>query len=198
VSDILIPAIDNVRDALRGAGALGEPAELHGQLCGLVCLLGPQAGAAWVADVLSDGAGDEQASRRAAGSLLPLAESTCNALGTGDLSLVLLLPDDDEPLELRADALGHWCQGFLHGLGIAGAGAASSRAAGNHEIVREVVADFSRISQAGFVGDDTEEEAESAYAELVEYVRAAVQLLFEELAPVREAGKPSPGYGLSS
>jgi uncharacterized protein len=98
-----------------------------------------------------------------------------------------LLPADDESLAMRADGLAEWCAGFMHGLGEA-AGAASP-AALHGEITREVMADFSEIARAGLGAGDAETEAESeaAYAELVEFVRVSVQLVFEELHAVRDS-----------
>src|SRR5579859_8022634 len=43
--------------------------------------------------------------------------------------------------------------------------------------------DMGQIAQAGFEGDAESEDDETAYAEIVEYVRVGVQLLFEELQP---------------
>ena len=46
--------------------------------------------------------------------------------------------------------------------------------------------------EAPVLGADTAEENEAAYAELVEYVRAAAQLAYEELAPYRAGGADTP------
>jgi uncharacterized protein YgfB (UPF0149 family) len=48
--------------------------------------------------------------------------------------------------------------------------------------VREILADFKEIARA--VGDDAAagEDDEAAWAELVEFVRVSVQLVFDELA----------------
>jgi uncharacterized protein YgfB (UPF0149 family) len=45
--------------------------------------------------------------------------------------------------------------------------------------------DFAEIARVTLGEDETELEAEAAYAELVEFVRVSVQLLFEELHDVR-------------
>jgi uncharacterized protein len=101
-----------------------------------------------------------------------------------------LLPDDDQALDLRVDALAQWCQGFLYGLATRPAldlNQASPE-------LREVVSDLIQISRAGVEADvGTDEEAdENAYMELVEYVRAGAQLVFLELhAP--EQPEETPG-----
>ncbi len=105
------------------------------------------------------------------------------------MSFNLLLPPDEVPLERRAADLGLWCQGFMHGLGAAGRPGAESPLVSN-EVVREIVADFSEITRATFAEQETEEEGEGAFLELVEYVRVGVQLVFEELRGLRSS---SPG-----
>ena len=48
-----------------------------------------------------------------------------------------------------------------------------------------MVRDFIESSRAGVDAAQDEESNEAAYAELVEFVRVGVQLLFEELAVLR-------------
>ena len=53
----------------------------------------------------------------------------------------------------------------------------------------EVVRDLTEITRVGIDADDSLESNESAFTELVEFVRVGVQLVFDELEPVR--GQPS-------
>jgi hypothetical protein len=57
--------------------------------------------------------------------------------------------------------------------------------------VGEIVRDFTEISRA--TGDDAEgdESNEQAYAELVEFIRVAAQVVFEELLPLRRQVYPA-------
>ena len=48
-----------------------------------------------------------------------------------------------------------------------------------------------KITRADVDASQGEESNESAYAELVEFVRVGVQLLFEELAAARAPGAPA-------
>ena len=97
-----------------------------------------------------------------------------------DSDFAPLLPDDDEPIGERTEALSQWVQGFLYGLG--------SGVTGDHARVSpeagEIVRDFIEIAHGGEAVDDSE-ESEMAFAEVVEFVRVGVQLLFVELAPAR-------------
>jgi len=103
----------------------------------------------------------------------------------------LLLPEDEAPLDSRTVALAQWCQGFLYGLG----GSAIQDAGGLPGEVGEIVRDLSEITRVGVDSDQNAESNESAYAELVEFVRVGVQLVFEELSPLRDQPS-SPGAPL--
>jgi hypothetical protein len=177
------PDFAAVEEALRSSGSLGEPAEIHGEYCGLACVMGTDAGPAWVASVFAEMDSDAGDLRDV---LQSLAATTWTALDSGDMRLTLLLPSDDELLDARAVSLGLWCQGFMHGLGAGSEPGTDSPllAAG---ITREIIADFSEITRAAFTADETEAEAEAAYIELVEFVRVSVQLTYEELHRVRKS-----------
>ena len=97
------------------------------------------------------------------------------------MSFEVLLPGDEQPIAARATALGQWCQGFLYGLGTSAIDDVT-RLPGE---VGEIVRDLSEITRIGVDGSESLESNEDAYAELVEFVRVGVQLLFEELAPYR-------------
>lgn len=181
---------NRVQAALRGAGALGEPAEIHGEFCGLACVMGHDAVAPWANAALADSPQTDASSapESSVATLRDFAESTWASLDSGDMSFSLLLPPDDEPLQRRAESLGAWCQGFMQGLGAAG-GPGQDNPIVDHAVVRDIVGDFSEITRAMFAEDETEEEGEAALMELVEYVRVSVQLIFEELHTIRVAGE---------
>ncbi|HJP38951.1 MAG TPA: UPF0149 family protein [Gammaproteobacteria bacterium] len=177
------PDFATVEAVLRDSGALSEPAEIHGEYCGLVCIMGADAAPAWVASVFAE---TENIAGDGREVLESLATATWNALDQGDMGLELLLPGDDDPLEARAESLGFWCQGFMHGLG-----AGHEAGAGNpllaEGITREIITDFSEITRAAFTADETSAEGEAAYVEITEFIRVSVQLAFEELHRVRKS-----------
>jgi uncharacterized protein YgfB (UPF0149 family) len=49
--------------------------------------------------------------------------------------------------------------------------------------MREILEDLLQIAQAEFADGEGEEEGEHAYANLVEYARVGVQLIYDELNP---------------
>ena len=169
---------DIVNDALESASAEYGAAEAHGMLCGILCAEGHQAGTRWLNELLPqpDSAGEAQ--REVLGQVFT---DTLTALEDGQMEFMPLLPDDSESLGSRALGLGQWGNGLLYGLGVSGLGDLRDRLPEN---VQEIMRDFEQIAQAtGEEGDPEEEEA--AFAEVFEYMRVGVQLIYEELVGLR-------------
>jgi uncharacterized protein len=174
-----------IQELLARDHSLAEAAEAHGTLAGCLCAVSGYRLEDWLKEILPEGrvgAGD-------AGELQALYTGTASALREPDMEFELLLPPDNEPIAARTAALAQWCQGFLYGLG-----AGSIAPAELPGDVGEIVRDFVEITRADVDPRQSEESNESAYAELVEFVRVGVQLLFEELAGARRppvsAGAP--------
>jgi uncharacterized protein YgfB (UPF0149 family) len=177
------PGFHDVDQALRSADAVVSVAEAHGCLCGAVCVLPQFSARHWLRELLPDPAEGELLPESAViNSVLEnLHHDTCSALRGADMQFVPLLPDDELPLSERVAALAHWSQGFLYGFGIG----APATAAQFSDPVSEVLKDLSEIARADAPGGSGSDEEEQAYTELVEYLRAAVQLIYDELAELR-------------
>ncbi len=173
-----------IQRSLTASHALADPAEAHGTLAGALCALGPYRLEDWLAEILPDGA----ASGSADPALAMLYSATVASLSGSDMDFDLLIPDDDQPIEERTRALTEWCTGFLYGLGINGA-ADPQRLPGE---LGEILRDMTEITRAGVDASDSPEANESALAELVEFVRVGVQLVFDQLQPLRERETPPP------
>ena len=175
---------DSIDDAFRQAECGVDASECHGALCGLLCGLPAFNVDLWLQHTLvgCDPAGD--ATRRASTQLLKLAEATQNDLNDPDYGFSPLLPGDDEPLQVRTQAVSHWCNGFLQGLRVARVKAAEQLPGDVGEILR----DLAEIAKAKrFQVSDTNEN-EADFTELVEYLRAAVRVVYEDMhAPPRAA-----------
>ena len=167
-------SFDELDRLLRRAGAPVDAAECHGALCGALCSPTPDTDA-WLAHVLEGG---DDAGARA--PLVALAADTERRLRAGDFEFSPCLPDDDEPLVERVASLGEWCEGFLFGLGSARITDYDALPDAAQEIVRDVI-EMARVGAPA--GDDDEDGDEAAYSDLVEYLRAGIQLLYDELNP---------------
>ena len=174
-------------DRALGAVASGlEASEAHGCLCGALCTDAAFPATEWAAEVLPDDAEPGQVPSLVA-LLDDLRDATAATLGGEDMDFQPMLPRDNAPLEQRVRALAAWCAGFLYGLGRSGA---LDKLPGD---LNEIVQDFSEISRAALAHGESGDAAEQDYAELVEFVRASVQLAWEELAAQRS--RTSTGSG---
>jgi uncharacterized protein len=165
--------------------AVTEPAEAHGSLAGALCATDAYGVDDWLAEILPEGMVPEEA---AISSLRELYETTRAALTGTQMQFELLMPDDDEPIQLRTEALTLWCNGFVYGLGTGGAPDPERLPGEAGEIVR----DMAQIMRAGVDEREGIEANESALAELVEFVRVGVQVVFEELGALRQPPAPRP------
>lgn len=175
-------------DYLRRAGAECDASECHGTLVGAACAgvgngLGPCLG-----QILADCDPADIYVAECRANLMQLFESCCAELVSDRLDFTPLLPGDDESMSVRAAALGRWCQGFLFGLSLGG----FTDLSGQVPEVQEIIRDLAQITRAGIEEGEDDEENEQAYAELVEFVRVGVQLVFEELNPPVEQQEQEP------
>jgi uncharacterized protein YgfB (UPF0149 family) len=183
---VTFPEVARVLQTLQSSVAA---AESHGCLCGALCTTQQYPVESWLDELAPDAdevADEDPADDRA--TLRLLFADTVRALRGDEMEFQLLLPDDDAALMERALALSQWCQGFLYGFGTAGA-VPREQLSGE---VEEVLRDLTHISQASVETGAEAEEEELAYAEIVEYVRAGVQLIHDELIELRAAGDAAP------
>lgn len=114
--------------------------------------------------------------------LQALFSSTRELLQTPTLEFELLLPDEDEPLEVRIESACEWARGCLYGLleqGLEVEGELS-------EDVSGFIHDLMQISQGGYQATEGE-DAEVVYADLLEYLRMGALMTQEELQPIKAA-----------
>lgn len=87
----------------------------------------------------------------------------------------LLLPDDDELIDERADALGAWCTAFLVGFGLSGQPTKHSEFSPD---VRSALEDLSEIAQVEI--GERDDTLEKAFSDVSEHVRLSAVLVATE------------------
>jgi uncharacterized protein YgfB (UPF0149 family) len=187
--------LSQLENAFEQLGAAENAPENHGILCGLLCARGSVAEPEWLSIAVAAAqpcatSGPGPAALEAAAmqtlstaentAVRALYDETVSHLGAGEGLFSPLLPEDDEPLSARSLAMADWCSGFLYGLAAGGIEDLSVLPSD----VQEIAGDLAEISRAG-MDDDGGEEDEVAYAELVEYLRAGVTLVYEILEAER-------------
>jgi hypothetical protein len=177
---------DELDAALKRCGATWDAGQAHGLLCSRLAVLGADAGSGWLDQVLAGSDPDNVLRRECEILLDALYAYTHLQLSQRRSEFQPLLPDDSDSTIIRAEAIAHWCEGFLHGL-VSGSPDVGLKKRLADEPLSDIIKDMLQITRAT-VDEDTEEETnEAAYADLVEYLRVAAQLTFEELAEFRLA-----------
>ncbi|MEP6882056.1 MAG: UPF0149 family protein [Dokdonella sp.] len=150
--------------------------DLHGSLIGYFCAGGKASADSWTDALALDlaEAGDAE------DALFAMFYQQCREqLDDADFGFTPMLPNDEAELSVRADALVDWCRGFLGGVGLAGDGSPRGELSDD---AREIVQDFGVIAATHFDYAGSEED-EIALAEVIEFVRVGVLLLYSEFAP---------------
>lgn len=165
-----------------------SPSGFHGFLCGrLSC------GTVQMEDLVNSSSAwlglEEEVAEGAFGTLEAFYESTLSDLQDISFLFKPLLPDDELPLAERLMSVGDWCTNYLSGLGD-GMGAEFEVSEDGKEALQDISA-IGQISTDFDSDEESEEDGEKDYLELVEYVRIAVQLIFSDLDPMEKA-QPEP------
>lgn len=177
-------AHENLENALQRCASNWDAAQAHGLLVGRLAVAGVPAGPDWLLQVL-EGTDENNAARGECQKLLDrLYQSTYWELSERLSEFEPLLPMDDAAVEDRIPALAHWSEGFLHGLVSAKHDEQLKRRLAQ-EPLSDIIKDLLQITRAGVDGDIDAEENESAYVEIVEYLRVTAQLCYEELSDIR-------------
>lgn len=168
--DVLAGDFDQVADLFLIEGIDLPPSQWHG------CIVGLLVSGLRADDLL--GAMGHALQESITGDLMIASEQSAKAslraLRDPNYGFSPLIPDDDDELELRSEALASWCEGFLQGFaaGVAGSDQISTEAA-------EILRDMAQIARLEVDPMSDIDEQESDFIELVEYVRVVVLNLYQ-------------------
>lgn len=176
--------MDNLLAALNEAEIAQHPVEVHGALVGLICGGVEQSSKGWTSPLL-ELMNDGQALPPKLQLLIEeLYQDAVTRLSDTDFGFNPMLPEEEEPISKRVEALSLWVQSFLTGIAII-----QPKLNKASKEVREVIQDLSEIAQVEFdVAED--DESEAALIELMEFTRMAALLCYSEFGPAIEDDKP--------
>jgi yecA family protein len=177
-----LPSYSRFEQALESIGLDLGASEIHGVLCGLICAGTAQAHIEWIEELFKERSADDLLVGEARQMLGQLYLASRQQIGDEGLEFIPLLPDDDEPLARRAEALVEWCEGYLYGLGMAGV--TEQQLLGDAKEALKDISEFTRLDLDALQEGDSDE---SAYMQLQEFLRVATLLIREELASVQES-----------
>ncbi|EXS22904.1 MULTISPECIES: UPF0149 family protein [Acinetobacter] len=144
-----------------GIEEISSPSELHGLLTGIVCVTEAPTREEW-SQILTT-LNVPELSEDALVLLTDEAEDVVHALSEDELDYLPMLPDDEHLLQERVQALSDWCAGVVLGFGLA-----SGHVRGDE---RELIEHLQDVAAVEFEDSDNDEEGESSYEELYEFVR---------------------------
>ena len=180
VSEPVSPVLfDELADRMVELGGDGHPAEIHGYISGVLSAGDRPSVKDWLEQV-AEQLGDKSLSDEITSVLTRLYNQTLQQLESGDFTIQMLLPDDDESLMQRTESLGIWCQSFISGFG------QGLKQQDVSEMVEDVLKDFAEISM--IEAEEDSEESEKLYMEVSEFVRMAWLAVFNELHNKPESG----------
>lgn len=173
----VLPNFDKISQALDAADLFTNAAETHGILSGFVCGGVNLEDKSWQSlfnDVVNEGMALPHTVK---GLIADIYADVVKQCSDDSLGFNLLLPDDEKPLDERAEAMAQWSQGFLVGFGMVQQ--ALNQAPDD---VKEVIQDVRDISQLSLDFEQEDEESEIAFSEIVEYLRVSAMLCFNHFS----------------
>jgi uncharacterized protein len=176
-----LPLFDDITESLEETELKLHASQVHGLITGVLCGNFNE-DSSWLETVMG-----EKVTGEPANLLQELYLVTNKQLVDVLMSFQMVLPDDNYDLPERAEALTVWCQGFLTGLKVAGIPIVGREPSE----LTEAIDDLVEIAKMNYQEVVASEEDEDAYAELVEYVRMAVILIFTEIHTVAESPSES-------
>ena len=176
---------DELDALLKSCGSSWNAGQAHGLLCSRLSMAGAQGASRWITQVLAEADSAAEQLAECEEMLDALCAATWQQLVERMSEFDLLLPDDADPASVRTEAMARWCEGFLHGL-VAEKHSEELKKRLAEEPLADIIKDMLQITRAT-VGDDADDENfDNDFTELVEYLRVAVQLTYEELTEFRK------------
>ncbi len=164
---------------LRRADCQYSAAEIDGVACGLLAVNLNADNELWLGQIFHSRDKQNVLQEDLSHELVTYLQTLRVQMQDSNFDFSILLPEDDESLEDRADAMQDWVQGFLLGVALAGL----QNFEDLPEDTKELMDDFIEISKAGEFDTSEQDESEDAYLHIVEYLRMGVLLIAEELQP---------------
>jgi len=155
--------------------------EYHGKISACLCCENITAEALLPKEINIDGISLSPEIMKLKNVLLSMISDTLEKLNDTEMTFYPLLSPDSESLIKRTLTLSNWCQGFVDGFGFSIVQKNISIDKAELGIIGEIIEDFSQISKLTSASITNEGGEDLAYMEVVEYIRIATQLIFEEM-----------------
>jgi len=170
-----LPKFEILSDVLSALNIPISASELHGVLCGYICAGRAASGEQYIRALFIK---HPDVTRQAVVMLHEVFALGQQQIEQFDFSFTLLLPDELEPLPLRAEFFVQWCEGFVQGMTLSGKGLKSLEA----EDAQDALSHITEFSQMDLEKIEAKsEEDDKLLMEVSEYTRMAVLGLYADL-----------------
>ncbi len=170
-----LPEYDHFEASIAALTLHISGSELHGMMCGYLCAGADSQGEAYLRALLNNKKDED--SRNALLAMFSVFSISQQQINNFDFEFEMLLPHEDEPLIVRAQAFSEWCDGFTQGLNTAGVGIEQFY----EEEAQEALQHIFEFAELDCETLDIDEEDEKALMEVSEYARLAVIRLHGDL-----------------
>ena len=171
----------NKLDELRKSASIGMSLpETHGGICSQICFQSDHFEEFVPLDNSDDDATVSVQIATYRKALKKIIERDLNKLKDGDLSFELIIPDESNSIQERAEALSIWCQGFIDGFSFLFTEHDFKIDQAEKKESFEIIEDFTQISTLDSHSISEEVDEELALIELIEFVRLSVQMIYDE------------------
>lgn len=170
MTHISLPNYNQLSTALSKTKPMMNPSQAHGLIVAFICA-NPANESGWENLITGD-----KKSQTVDTLLHEVYRASAHQLKELSFEFQLILPADQAALESRAEALTLWCQGFLSGLKMCNIPLESEE----KNEVSEAIKDLIEVAKMKYEDVVESKEDEEAFVELVEYIRMAIILIYEE------------------
>ncbi len=171
---VQVQTFSDLERALSALSWQGSPSAMHGAICGYLASGIAWTDTGWPIELI--GEPPQDCADQIHAMVVAVARQAQKSLYSDDFDFVPWFADSEVLLWNRVELMTLWCRGFLGGFGL---GDPEQPLA---EEVDEVLVSFAAIAAAPPGLGEDEEEDESAWTELVEFIRVGTLLCHSSLA----------------
>ncbi len=149
--------------------------ELHGIMCGYLSAGTVQDGIAWLRTLIPNL--NDPATRPAAMAIFEVFTVTQHQIESMGFEFQLLLLDENEPMDRRAQSFCDWCDGYTQGIRMSGVDYNELE----DDDTQDALLHITEFADMDYESLDINEEDERALTEVIEYTRMAVLHIHSDL-----------------
>lgn len=179
--NVKLPDFSHVEQALYRVDADYSAPECHGAACGMLALNSEADEGTWLSFVLPAGDMSDYLYQETRDLLHDLFQAAHAQLNDSGLNLELFIPDEEQPLSERFQAIQKWCQGLALGVAASGIKSLDDLSADSREWFEDAI----KIGSSGdYEVEDGDDEAEQAVSEIYGFLSVGILMMNEEMQPL--------------